>query len=363
MTWTATSRIIGVTPTGAGTIVIPPSPTVRLGPGGDATYLPDPAQHSGVAALIMQYSNGSAFICSGSLLSDRRSIATAGHCVSSGGGVDADLVSTTAYFWDYSTQGDERVPFNPAATAVDVSQYFVNPEYTGEVIDQNDIAILRLAESAPAFAQSYELYDNGDLTGTDFNVAGYGGRSEVGGNFGVSTLPSTGFLREGDNTYDYRWGDAAFGGFFTDIIAGENFFGTAEIDFSFVSDFDNGLAAQDKSCRIAAAVGAPSGFGCDRGLGAREAGVAGGDSGGPGFVGGKLASINSYGLTFGTGFGDIRAGLNSSFGEYSGYVPIYIHTDWIAGVVPEPSTWALMIGGFGLAGSALRRRRPALAKA
>jgi hypothetical protein len=33
-----------------------------------------------------------------------------------------------------------------------------------------------------------------------------------------------------------------------------------------------------------------------------------------------------------------------------------------AGAVPEPSTWALMIGGFGLAGAALRRRR-ALASA
>ena len=31
------------------------------------------------------------------------------------------------------------------------------------------------------------------------------------------------------------------------------------------------------------------------------------------------------------------------------------------GSVPEPSTWALMIGGFGLAGAALRRRRSVIA--
>jgi hypothetical protein len=32
----------------------------------------------------------------------------------------------------------------------------------------------------------------------------------------------------------------------------------------------------------------------------------------------------------------------------------------VAGGVPEPATWALMIGGFGIAGAALRRRRAAL---
>ena len=59
----------------------------------------------------------------------------------------------------------------------------------------------------------------------------------------------------------------------------------------------------------------------------------------------------------GTDFGDVDDELNSSFGEFSGYVPIFIHTDFIRGAVPEPGTWALMIGGFGLAGASLRRRR------
>ncbi len=31
---------------------------------------------------------------------------------------------------------------------------------------------------------------------------------------------------------------------------------------------------------------------------------------------------------------------------------------WTPGAVPEPATWALMLAGFGLAGAALRRRRP-----
>jgi hypothetical protein len=361
MSWSAVSRVIGQTATSD---VLAPSNTIG---GGNPIYKPS-ANKSGTVALIMEYSNGSAFICSGSVMADGRSIATAAHCVSDGAGT-ANPVKTTVHF--FNGNPDQRaVGVGNTSETRTVTAYFVHPEYTGEVIDQNDIAILRINKEAPASAQRYDLFTTNDLTGTQFNVAGYGTRSTTGGNNG-NTPPfgaRTGFLREGDNIYDYAWGDSRFQGFFTDVIAGENFLGTADIEFSFISDFDNGTQAQDQSRRIANALGlGPIGntlFPINFGVGAREVGIAGGDSGGPGFVDGKLATINSYGLTFGTNFGDFGGGLNSGWGEFSGYVPVYIHTDFIATTaVPEPASWALLIMGFGLTGATMRRRRGVTAAA
>jgi Trypsin/PEP-CTERM motif len=351
LSYTAASRIIGVTPTSS--TALPAS-----GGGGDPRYFPVRPAHNGVVALIMNTSAG-AFICSGSLMADRRSILTAAHCVSDGAGT-ANPISTQAYFYGGSDP-DLRIPFNAQSTRIEVTDYFVNAGYTGEVIDQNDIAVLRLADLAPDFATAYGVALDADLTGDLFNVAGVGGRSTIGGNFGTDSR--TGFLRQGFNNYDFAFGDAAFQGFWTDRDGnGENFFGTAEIDQSFISDFDNGLAANDGSCRVTRALGlGPLVQFCDLGLGADEVNVAGGDSGGPQFVNGRVASVTSYGLSFGTGFGDIRAGLNSSFGEFSGYVPTGIHRQFILSSlvqpVPEASTWVMMIFGFGLVGSALRRRQ------
>lgn len=357
--WTASSTVVGQNSTGT------------VASGGNSLYLArNTSGYSGVVGMLMTYDTGSRFVCSGSLLSSGK-ILTAAHCVSDGfnrgqaGGVANGLVRTQVLFQnDASSAADEPIyGFPEGVTAIDVADYKVSINYTGEVIDQNDIALLTLASAAPSFAQAYDIYDAGDLTGDIFNVAGYGTRSVVGGAEGT-TGPGAGAgvgrRRQGFNNYDYALGDAAFGGFFTDRDAnGDNFFGKAEIEFSYISDFDNGTAAQSQSCRIAAAVaGAAAAVGngfCNNGFGPFEVSIAGGDSGGAAFINGQIASVNSYSLSFGTGFGDFKPGLQSSWGEMNGFVPTFIHADFIAGV-PEPGTWAMMILGFGFVGGALRRR-------
>lgn len=332
--FTARNSIVGVTSTST------------IFGNGDPRYFATDSKYSGVATLIMEYDQG-AYICTGSLLGGGTSVLTAGHCVSDGFKKGGRPNKTTAYF--YNGGDPDAVPYL-VGEGIEVVGYHVNSGYTGEVIDQNDIAVLRLATAAPEWAQRYDLFTEGDLTGENFNVAGYGRRSSGGGNVGADL--GTGRLRQGDNNYAFRFGDDDFDGQWAGV------FGTADVDYSYVSDFDNGLAANDAACSIA---GQFFGLGgskyCNLGVGAMEVGVAGGDSGGPQFIDGKLASVTSYGLSWGLGYGDVDDLLNSSFGEFSGYVPTYRHADWINSVVPEPASWALMISGFGMVGLTARRRR------
>ncbi|OYU16021.1 MAG: hypothetical protein CFE37_03000 [Alphaproteobacteria bacterium PA4] len=344
VTYTATSSIIGQTS------------TATIAGGGTAAYLAPTANYRSTVGLLMDYGAGGAFVCSGSLNAKRNSIITAGHCVAEGPG--EKLQSVTAYFYD-GNAGDPNVYATGATgvTTVNISRVYRNSAYTGEVIDQNDIAVLRLATAAPTYAVGYDLYLGTDLTGLDYNVAGYGTRSNNGGNLGIDAGQrlGTGRLRQGDNRYDFAFGDADFVGDWAGV------FGTADVDHVYIADFDNGLVANDTSCLIGGFYGYSSGKYCNLGRGSTEVSTAGGDSGGPQFINGKLASVTSFGLTFGTGFGDIRAGLNNTFGELNGFVPIYLHKDFIAASVPEPSSWAMLIAGFGLTGAAMRRRRAAIA--
>jgi hypothetical protein len=181
LSWTASSTVVGQTSTGNV-------------PAGSPNYLAlNGAGYSGSVGMLMTYSSGARFVCSGTLLTSGK-ILTAAHCVSDGfrkggpGGIADGLVRTQVLFQnDASNLADARIyDFGPGVTAIDVASYNIHFAYTGEVIDQNDIAVLTLAEAAPIWAQKYDIYTGGDLTGDQFNVNGFGTRSNVGGAEGTT---------------------------------------------------------------------------------------------------------------------------------------------------------------------------------
>jgi hypothetical protein len=168
-------------------------------------------------------------------------------------------------------------------------------------------------------------------------------------------------------------------------------FGSGKRGHQLGYDFDNGTVDNDAWCRAYARRVA---FLCEVGVGLKKDGslgdtgfIAGGDSGGPGFINGQIAGIHSWGGSFGCGHvapADITCTQrndpryiadqllppsqrkyslnNSSYGDIAsdvraGYYTNFINYHLQYGAIPEPS----MIGLFGIAllGFGLYRRRRA----
>ena len=82
-------------------------------------------------------------------------------------------------------------------------------------------------------------------------------------------------------------------------------------------------------------------------------------------IGTAFATGNdAYNVVAPTGAVALLLGLNDDiFADNNGALRVSVTGSSVTGGVPEPATWAMMIAGFGLAGSALRRRRTATATA
>jgi Trypsin/PEP-CTERM motif len=305
----------------------------------DTRYATPPGDfYDGVGAIFIERTDGN-FICSGALFGGGAYMLTAAHCLTDTKGQVITNSTTSVFFPGAGTR-----------EFVVGSQFWVNPLYTGEVIDAHDVAVIKLDATPSLASKSYSLF-TGNPFGKQANLVGSGtsGSGDTGG-----TVPP-GFLesdrRKGRNTVDFSWTNPAFGGFFN------GFFGKAD-PTGLVADFDNGKPANDASCLIGGAFGT-SAF-CNTGLGLDEVSLGGGDSGGPLFINGQIAGVASYGLTFGPDFGDQDADFNESFGEFSGWASTEYNAKWLSqfntSTVPEPSSLALVAVGMLVVAVGARRR-------
>ena len=249
---------------------------------------------------VVELDSSDGFGCSGSLLSDGYSILTAAHCVT----------SSPSYV---------NVYFPGPSGSVDyiATTYYVDPLYTGDSTQGNDLAIVRLNQAAPSSAIGYSFYTG--FTTSTILLAGYGetGTGTTGATGGFGTL------RQGQNRYIGLGGDV-FTGWSNQLLVGE---------FVEVSDIPN------------------------------EVDIGFGDSGGPSFYDGEIIGVHDliacYSATPTSPCTDppsASPSLNSSFGQFFADTSVSSSAAWIESEeTPEPASCSLVLLGLAVAGCLSRR--------
>jgi len=243
------------------------------------TSLDDPSNHvvsnapyDGVARLILTRTDGT-FGCSGTLANDHLHVFTAAHCVSDNNG-NYVLKSGSATFEGLSQSITIAIDADPSKSKN-------HPDYNGDYIKGNDIAILKLV-SAPSGVPGIQHATSGSEVANVVYKKGYG----LSGFFSSGTDSSNypfGTKRVGQNIYD-DFADTMYNAL--GYTAGINYIPGAIYQY----DSDDGTSSHDAFGFF---------FGkSETGLSNNEILSAPGDSGGPTFdADGKLIGITSYGIT------------------------------------------------------------------
>lgn len=298
---------------------------------------------TGVGSIFIQFASGDGFICTASAISPTH-ILTAAHCVRNG---DDDAVALLLFV--LSAGQDASLILPTVGFSVHPEYDFLAPQLGA--FASGDIAVVELVDPLPAGIETYDLYRSGDEVQQETQHYGHG-RSGVGDE-GATGGADFFYGRTGKNQYDVTF-DSLIGIPFLDQL---------------VSDFDNGTGKNDATpwyhspaflCPASLANGTGNASRCNvargqssalrhKGFGDFEIGIAPGDSGGPGFIDGRIAGVHSFGFThFCEGLTgnvpDATCGLDSSYGEMSGDTRVSNYAAWIddavangvATPIPEP---------------------------
>lgn len=233
----------------------------------------------------------------GVLLYNGQAVLTAAHVFAS------ETTSTSVVFeTSYGTQ------------SIAAKKVLINSDYNS-TSSTNDLALVWLSSAAPTSAERYELYRAEDEIGKTFTMVGYG-------------RPGTGSAGQLSSPSNPPWRLQAKNQFDTDVSTLLPFFSStpawaAISNKQLAADFDDGTSLHDALGLLARKP--------DLGLGTSEGLIAPGDSGGPAFIGNKVAGIASYtaDLESTIHHPDIDTVSNSSFGEVAVWERVSAYQQWI----------------------------------